>query len=74
MTNAATSITTNSTNWLSESHPDLYLWSVLAEVAVYTLDTNQGAFYGAKAMEAMQSVQNSDMRDRFSGQLTARKG
>lgn len=67
-------LTTNGTNWLSEAHPDLYLWSVLAEVAVYTLDANQGAFYGTKAQEAMQSVQNSDMRDRYSGQLTARKG
>lgn len=67
-------LTTNGTNWLSEAHPDAYLWSVLAEVAVYTLDANQGAFYGTKAQEAIQSVQNSDTRDRFSGQLTARKG
>ena len=64
----------NGANWLSEASPDLYLWSVLAEVAAYTLDTNQGAFYSAKAAEAMQNIQNADSRDRFSGQLTARKG
>lgn len=64
----------NSTNWLSTEHPDVYLWLVLAEVAAYTLDTNQGAFYGARAEQAMNNVSSADMRDRFSGQLTARKG
>jgi hypothetical protein len=64
----------NGTNWLADAHPDLYLWSVLAEVATYTLDTNQGAFYSAKAAESMQNIQNADTRDRFSGSLTARKG
>jgi hypothetical protein len=68
------SLEANTTNWLSEAHPDLYLWAVLAEVAAYTLDTNQGAFYSAKAAESMQNIQNADTRDRFHGSLTARKG
>lgn len=67
-------LVSNGSNWLSTAHPDLYLWCVLAEVAAYTLDTNQGAFYTARSDQAMANVTNSDMRDRFSGQLTARKG
>jgi hypothetical protein len=65
------SLVSNSTNWLSEAHPDVYLWATLEALSSYTLDAGQGALFSAKAGEAVQGIQGADMRDRFSGQLTA---
>jgi hypothetical protein len=61
----------NSTNWLSEAHPDAYLWATLEALTAFTLDATQGALFAAKAQEAVQAVQATDMRDRYSGPLTS---
>lgn len=62
---------TNSTNWLSESHPEAYLYTALSELGSYTLDDQLTVVYESKAREALQAIQNADMRDRFAGPLVA---
>lgn len=66
-------LTTNSTNWLSSAAPDVYLWSVLAEAAAYTMDQGMAAMCEAKSQAAIQSLQGADMRDRFTAGLRASK-
>jgi hypothetical protein len=63
----------NSTNWLATLAPDAYLFGTLAEAAVYTMETQQAALFGARSEAAIQQVQSTDMRDRFNGALAARK-
>ncbi len=64
-------LATNSTNWLSETHPDAYLFASLAELHAYAEDATNAAFYDTKAQQVLDSIQRSDMRDRFAGQLVA---
>lgn len=64
---------TSSTNWLSAIAYDAYLFQVLAEASLWSMDEKQAAIYGARAEAAIQQVQDNDMRDRFSGALAARK-
>jgi hypothetical protein len=65
-------LATNGSNWLSTAHPDAYLFTALSELHAYVQDATQTAFYDAKAREVMDAIQKNDMRDRFSGQLTAK--
>lgn len=63
----------NSTNWLSASHPDLYLHAVAAEAAAYCQDQTALQFHEAKAELLTRSVQAANDRDRFQHALTAQK-
>lgn len=65
-------LATNGSNWLSTAHHDTYLFTALSELHAYVQDATQTAFYDAKAREVMDAIQKNDMRDRFSGQLTAK--
>ena len=61
----------NSTNWLSESCPEAYLYTALSELGTYTVDQQMTVIYEAKAREVLQAIQNTDMRDRYTGPLVA---
>lgn len=63
----------NSTNWLATLAPDAYLFATLAEAAAYSMDAQQASVFGARGEAAIQQVISTDMRDRFSGPLVARK-
>jgi len=61
-------------NWLLAGHPDAYLFAALAELYTYTQDGEQSAVWVARSDQVIKEIQNADMRDRFSGSLTASKG
>lgn len=63
----------NSTNWLSEDHPDLYMHAVCAEAAAYTQDNTALQLHEAKVEVLMRSVQSANDRDRFQHALTAKR-
>jgi hypothetical protein len=62
------------TNWLLDGHSDAYLFASLAELCTYTQDDEQSAIWAARSDQVIKEIQNADMRDRFSGALTASKG
>lgn len=66
-------IVANTSNWLSNAHPDLYLHAVLAAVAEYTRDSGAGALSDAKAQTLIETIQNTDKRDRLMGRIASVK-
>lgn len=67
------SLTSNSANWILTSHPDLYLFACLEELAIYTRDMELMQIAGQRAAALMDQLQNSDNANAISGgPLTAR--
>lgn len=64
-------LATSTTNWLSEVYPEAYLYTSLSELGSYLLDDQMTVVYESKAREALQAIQNADMRDRYAGPLVA---
>lgn len=62
---------TNATNWLSEGYPEAYLYAALSELGTYTIDEQMTVIYEAKTRDVLQAIQNTDMRDRYTGPLIA---
>lgn len=63
----------NGSNWLSNAHPDLYLHATLVAASEYTRDAAMGGLSDGKAQALIDKLNRMDQRDRFSGQLSARK-
>lgn len=61
-------------NWLLAAHPDAYLFAALAELCTYTQNGEESAIWAARSDQVIKEIQQADMRDRFSGALTAKKG
>jgi hypothetical protein len=61
-------------NWLLAAHPDAYLFASLAELSTYAQDDRESAIWSARSDQVIREIQQADMRDRFSGALTAKKG
>ena len=57
----------NTTNWLLESHPNAYLWGVLAEVYAYTRNEQEEANCRARAENILRSIQQKDNVNSMSG-------
>ena len=62
----------NGTNWLSVAAYDAYLFGVLAEASLFTLDMDRATVSLMKSDGALNEVAIADSRDRFAGRLTAR--
>ena len=61
----------NTTNWLSDNHPGVYLWAALAEAAIYTVSPQQGAVYENRAQQAIADLQASERAAAyFAGAIT----
>ena len=61
-------------NWLLAAHADAYLFASLAELCTYTQNGEESAIWAARSDQVIKEIQQADMRDRFSGALTAKKG
>lgn len=61
------SLITASTNWLLQTHPDVYLFAVLIEVFRYTRDDEQVALYTQRLGVSMQHLQRQDDSATHSG-------
>jgi hypothetical protein len=67
------SLTSEASNWLLTSHPDLYLFGCLEELSLYVRDMEAVQVWGQKAAFLMDQLQSSDNANAINGgPLTAR--
>lgn len=64
-------LATNSTNWLLDSSPDLYLFATLTESALWTQDDSRLPLWAEKAAVLLDAVQKADDRNQFDGGVLA---
>jgi hypothetical protein len=62
---------TNLTNWLLTSHPDLYLFAVLTESALFTQDDSRVPLWAEKTAALLDSVQRADDKNQYDGGVLA---
>lgn len=55
---------TNTTNWLLESHPDLYLYASLVEAEVRGWNNEQASFYSGAVSQMIDEINRYDARRR----------
>ena len=61
----------NSTNWLLTAHPDLYLFAVLVESALFTQDDSRIPIWAEKTSALLDMVQRADDRNQYDGGVLA---
>jgi hypothetical protein len=61
----------NETNWLLTAHPDLYLFAVLTEAALFTQDDSRIPLWAEKTAALLDMVQRSDDRNQNDGGILA---
>ena len=63
--------TTNVTNWVLDQHPDAYLYGALMEAAIRLQDTQAATGYGNLFAQALDAIQGSNNRGRWTGPAMA---
>lgn len=63
---------TATTNWLLTSHPRLYLYATLAEVARWTRDAEMFAQFDGQTDALISELHRVEQRDEYAGPLTIR--
>ena len=62
-------------NWLSESHPDIYVAGVVAEIEVFVKNYDVAAGWHERMSIAISELETSDVQERWSGSsLTVKVG
>lgn len=61
------SLIDNSTNWLLDDHPDLYLFGCLEEACIYTRNEKLGAVASQRAQMLLDSVSGADVGNSLNG-------
>ena len=64
---AIPSLASNSSNWLLTSHPDLYLFAGLTEIAVYSMDEERAVMWRQRARALLDEIQSSDNANQLNG-------
>lgn len=64
---ALDSLTSNSSNAILTSHPDLYLFAGLEQIAVYLMDDAAEQRWGARATAIVQQINSADAGNRING-------
>lgn len=65
----------NLTNWMSNSHPDIYLAGITAEIEIFAKNYNVGKAWHERMVAAIGELEVSDQVERWSGQpLVTRVG
>jgi len=54
-------------NWLLTNHPDIYLYGTLMQASPYVMDPQSAGQWGGLLDRAMQELQLSDEKSRYSG-------
>ncbi len=54
-------------NWLSEKHPDCYVFGLCAEISAFAKDGDALTTWDARFKESLQNIQMNDDRERWSG-------
>jgi hypothetical protein len=60
-------LSANATNWLLDSHPDIYLYAALAEAADKTKNMADFQKYNAKTQAVVDQLTSSDKHGKYSG-------
>ena len=55
------------TNWLSNSHPDVYTFGLLVEISSFVKDAEAKALWDVRFVDAVAAIQTDDDRIRWSG-------
>ena len=55
------------TNWLSDSHPDIYLAGMMAEIEAFAKNYDASKLWYARLEMAIAELDNSDTEERWSG-------
>ena len=63
---------TNTSNWLLETHPDVYLYGCLAEVFKFAMDEAEATKYTALFMNGVQEIRNLDRKRKYSQNVFVR--
>ena len=63
---------TNTSNWLLEAHPDIYLYGCLAEVFKYAMDEAESTKYMALFINGIQEIRNLDNQRKYSQNMFVR--
>lgn len=62
----------NTTNWLLDAYPDVYLYGCLAEAFKYADDDRAAAKYNALYQEALMQVQSADKKRKYGQSMYVR--
>lgn len=65
-------LATNSTNWLLDNYPDLYLFASLAEAALYVMDSERHQIWDGRTRDLLQSLRREADRAIVGGTPVAR--
>lgn len=66
---------TDTTNWLSLSHPDIYLAGIVAEIEIFAKNYDVASKWDAKMSRSISELEESDVKENWSGsQLVTRIG
>lgn len=65
----------NLTNWMSESHPDIYLAGITSEIEIFAKNYKVGKAWDDRMARAIGELEKADVEERWSGQpLVVRLG
>ena len=64
---ALSGLTDSGNNWLLLAHPDIYLYATLMQASPYVMDPQSAGQWGGLLDRAMQELQVSDEKSRYSG-------
>lgn len=57
----------NTTNWMSDSHPDIYIAGLVAEIEAFAKNYESSKLWYARMMSAIEELDNVDDMERWSG-------
>jgi len=58
---------TAANNWLSDNHPECYIFGLMVEISSYAKDTESAIGWDARFKEAMDDIYIDDQKSRWSG-------
>lgn len=58
---------TDTNNWMSDSHPDIYLAGMVAEIEIFAKNYEAGELWYTRMTTMIQELENSDNEERWSG-------
>lgn len=66
---------TDDTNWVSDTHPDIYLSGVIAEIELFVKNYEVAVGWDKRMSRAISELDNSDIQERWGGtSLTTKLG
>lgn len=60
-------LATETSNWLSESYPDAYVFGLMVEISAFVKDSEAGTLWEARFKEVLNSIDNTNTRNNWSG-------